>query len=139
MCLYKYVFFTEESPEWITTIFSKLPNISKIKCTLLKKADTTIISIFRPSQLSALLFSNTNCLKLLAHIPRFFLLCAFSLLLLNLESPSHPSLLNLFLFMLSDSGQVSVLPRNCSTPLSSFIYHIVSDLFIKIPIFATGL
>lgn len=133
-------FFTEESPEKIiTSIFSKLPNISKIKFMLLKKADITTISIFHPSQLSALLFSNTNCLKLLAHVPCFFLLCAFSWLLLNLENPFHPSLFNLFLFILSDLVQVSVLPRDYSTPLASFIHHIVSHLFINIPIFATGL
>lgn len=63
--------------------------ISKIEFMLLIRADTAII-ISHHSQLSALLFSNTNCLKLLAHIPCSFLTLSLFFALAEPEMPFPP-------------------------------------------------
>lgn len=112
--------YTPHLGEQFPYYFNSIVTISKIKFMLLKRADTATISISHHSQLSALLFCNTNCLKLLAHIPCFFLLWAFYLLLLNLKCPFHPSQLKSFLFFLYHSVQVSVLPGNEHT---MFVHH----------------
>ena len=61
------------------------------------------------------------------------------LLLLNIECPFHPSLLNSFLFLLHHSAQESVLPGNCTAPCLSLHAPPRIDLFFNIPVFAAGL